>query len=126
MNEGVYTIHELRSIVAPIARQHNVQSVYLFGSYARGSATAASDVDLCVDAPALKGMFALGALYADLEEALRKDLDLVTRGSLKYNTDSRFVENLRKDQVLLYEHRIWDTVIIDVPELEAYCRNELQ
>ena len=101
--ENVYTINELRSIVAPIAKQHNVHSVYLFGSYARGSATSASDIDLCVDAPALKGMFALGSLYADLEDALRKKLDLITFGSLKYNTDTRFIENLRKDQVLLYE-----------------------
>ena len=101
--ENVYTINELRSIVAPIAKQHNVRSVYLFGSYARGSATSVSDVDLCVDAPAMRGMFALGSLYADLEDALRKELDLITLGSLKYNTDSRFIENLRKDQVLLYE-----------------------
>ena len=101
--ENIYTINELRSIVAPIAKQHNVRSVYLFGSYARGSATSVSDIDLCVDAPALRGMFALGSLYADLEDALRKKLDLVTIGSLKYNSDSRFVENLRKDQVLLYE-----------------------
>ena len=99
----IYTINELRSIVAPIAKQHNVRSVYLFGSYARGSATSVSDIDLCVDAPALRGMFALGSLYADLEDALRKKLDLITIGSLKYNSDSRFVENLRKDQVLLYE-----------------------
>ena len=99
----IYSIHELRSIVAPIAMRHNVQSVYLFGSYARGSATGKSDVDLCVDAPQLKGMFALGALYADLEEALQKKLDLITTSSLKYNTDGQFIENIRKDRVLLYE-----------------------
>ena len=102
-SEDIYTIGELRSIIAPIAKRHNVNSVYLFGSYARGSATGMSDVDLCVDASALKGMFALGSLYADLEDALQKKLDLITLDSLKYNTDSRFLENLRKDQVLLYE-----------------------
>ena len=101
--KDVYTISELRSIIAPIAKQHNVQSIYLFGSYARGSADGESDVDLFVDAPSLRGMFALGSLYADLEDALRKKLDLITLGSLKYNTDDRFIENLRKDQVLLYE-----------------------
>ena len=100
---NVYTINELRSIVAPIAAQHHVSSVYLFGSYARGSADSESDVDLLVDAPALRGMFALGSLYADLEEALRKRLDIITHSSLKYNTDDRFIENLQKDRVLLYE-----------------------
>ena len=77
--------------------------MFLFGSYARGCATASSDVDLCVDASSLRGMFALGALYADLEDALKKKLDLITVGSLKYNTDVQFLNNLRKDQVLLYE-----------------------
>ena len=76
---------------------------FLFGSYARGDATPASDVDLCVDAPKLRGLFALGGLYADLEDALKKSIDVVTTGSLKYNKDEAFLENLRKDRVLLYE-----------------------
>ena len=103
MSKNVYTLDELRGIVAPIAKRHHLGCVYLFGSYARGCATDTSDVDLCVDASALRGMFALGSLYADLEDALQKKLDLVTLGSLKYNKDDRFLENLRKDRVLLYE-----------------------
>ena len=96
-------IDEIREIVAPIAKQHGVDKVFLFGSYARGDATPASDVDLCVDAPKLRGLFALGGLYADLEDALKKSIDVVTTGSLKYNKDEAFLENLRKDRVLLYE-----------------------
>ena len=80
-----------------------LEAVVLYGSYARGDATASSDVDLCVDAPALRGLFALGGLYADLEDALSKRIDVVTTGSLKYNKDETFLENLRKDRVLLYE-----------------------
>jgi len=99
MQTQVYSIDEIREIVAPIAKQHGVDKVFLFGSYARGDATPASDVDLCVDAPKLRGLFALGGLYADLEDAL----NVVTTGSLKYNKDEAFLENLRKDRVLLYE-----------------------
>ena len=51
----------------------------------------------------LRGLFALGGLYADLEDALKKSIDVVTTGSLKYNKDEAFLENLRKDRVLLYE-----------------------
>ena len=97
MQTQVYSIDEIREIVAPIAKQHGVDKVFLFGSYARGDATPASDVDLCVDAPKLRG------LYADLEDALKKSIDVVTTGSLKYNKDEAFLENLRKDRVLLYE-----------------------
>ena len=60
MQTQVYSIDEIREIVAPIAKQHGVDKVFLFGSYARGDATPASDVDLCVDAPKLRGLFALG------------------------------------------------------------------
>ena len=103
MSDHVYSIDEIRDIITPIAKLHGVDKVFLFGSYARGDATASSDVDLCVDAPALRGLFALGGLYADLEDALSKRIDVVTTGSLKYNKDATFLENLRKDRVLLYE-----------------------
>ena len=103
MSDHVYSIDEIRDIIAPIAKLHGVDKVFLFGSYARGDATASSDVDLCVDAPALRGLFALGGLYADLEDALSKRIDVVTTGSLKYSKDEAFLENLRKDRVLLYE-----------------------
>ena len=103
MSDHVYSIDEIRDIITPIAKLHGVDKVFLFGSYARGEATASSDVDLCVDAPALRGLFALGGLYADLEDALSKRIDVVTTGSLKYNKDEAFLENLRKDRVLLYE-----------------------
>ena len=103
MQKQVYSIDEIRKIVAPIAAQHGVDKIFLFGSYARGNATPSSDVDLCVDAPRLRGLFALGSFYADLEDALKKSIDVVTIGSLKYNKDETFLENLRKDRVLLYE-----------------------
>ena len=103
MSDHVYSIDEIRDIITPIAKLHGVDKVFLFGSYARGDATASSDVDLCVDAPALRGLFALGGLSADLEDALSKRIDVVTTGSLKYNKDETFLENLRKDRVLLYE-----------------------
>lgn len=103
MTSKVYSIDEIKNIIAPIARRHGVEKVYLFGSYARGAATDSSDIDLCVDAPALRGLFALGGLYADFEEALGKSLDLVTTNALRDHSNEMFVENLRKDRVLIYE-----------------------
>jgi len=37
MQTQVYSIDEIREIVAPIAKQHGVDKVFLFGSYARGT-----------------------------------------------------------------------------------------
>ena len=74
-NNKVYTIDEIKNIVAPIAKAYGVQRVFLFGSYARGEATSASDLDFRVDKGSLRGLFALGGLYSDLEESFGKELD---------------------------------------------------
>ena len=97
--EQIYTIDSLRSIIAPIAAQHGVDRIYLFGSYARGEANQNSDVDLRVDKGNLRGLFALGALYCDLEDSLGKKLDLLTTGSL----DQSFLKEIEKEEVLLYD-----------------------
>ena len=96
--ERVYTIEEIKFIVAPIAAIHDVDRIYLFGSYARGEATPSSDIDLRVDKGRLRGLIALGALYADLEDGLGKKLDLLTTGSL----DQKFLQHIAKEEVLIY------------------------
>lgn len=96
--ERVYTIEEIKSIVAPIAAIHDVDRIYLFGSYARGEATPSSDIDLRVDKGRLRGLIALGALYADLEDGLGKRLDLLTTSSL----DQKFLQHISKEEVLIY------------------------
>lgn len=103
MTEQIYSIDDIKRIVTPIAVRHKLDRVFLFGSYARGTATAGSDVDLCVDAASIRSMFALGGLYADLADALEKKLDLVTMKSLQYHSDAHFLENMRRDGVLIYE-----------------------
>ena len=42
------SIDEIRRIMTPIAEKHKIPAVYLFVSYARGTATADSDIDLLV------------------------------------------------------------------------------
>ena len=58
----VYHVDEIRQIVAPIANKYHLKAVYLFGSYARGTATESSDIDLLIDTSGteLKSLFALG------------------------------------------------------------------
>ena len=98
MMNSVYTFDEIKHIVTPIAKAHDVGHIYLFGSYARGEATSDSDIDLRVDKGKTRGLLALGALYADLDDGLGKKLDLLTTGSL----DQRFLQNIAKEEVLIY------------------------
>jgi predicted nucleotidyltransferase len=104
----VYTIEELKELIAPVALKYNLPAVYLFGSYARGDATENSDVDILVDrtGTALTGLFAMGGLYNDLAEAVGKTIDLVTTSALEQQcTIERtpwFVENLNTERIKIY------------------------
>ena len=54
-----------------------VKKAALFGSYVRGENTKDSDVDILVDLPRGKTLIDLVALKFDLEEKLKKKVDLV-------------------------------------------------
>ena len=95
----IYTIEQIRRIAAPIAAAYGIKSMRLFGSYARGEATEQSDVDLLIDRGSLRSGFALGGLYADLRDGLRKELDLVTT----QGADKEFLLRIQPDEVMIYE-----------------------
>ena len=95
-----YTIRELEHIIGPIAKRHGVESVRLFGSYSRGTADEASDVDLIIEKGNLNSLFQLSAFRLDVEDALRLPVDLVTTAS----TDKRFLESISREEVLLYRN----------------------
>ncbi|WP_432510603.1 helix-turn-helix domain-containing protein [Kineococcus sp. SYSU DK001] len=72
-----------RRRVKTIAAAHGVHHVRVFGSTARGTERADSDVDLLVDLPAGTGLFTLGRLRRDLEDLLEAPVDLVPEDGLK-------------------------------------------
>ena len=104
----IYAIEALKEMIAPIAKKYHLPAVYLFGSYARGTATEVSDIDLLVDTTgtSLTSLLALGALYCDLEEALKKPIDLITISSLEQRaqmpSDLDFRKAVMEERVKLY------------------------
>ena len=71
----VYSLDHIKNKLSPIFLLYNVKSAVLFGSYAKGLATAKSDIDLLVDSN-LKGL-KFFALLEDVREALdEKDVDM--------------------------------------------------
>jgi len=101
----IYTLDELREKITPIAEKYRIPAVYVFGSYARGEATEDSDVDVLIknQGSTIKSLFDIGGLYNDLNEALRKELDIVEEEAL--DEDRRmpwFADTIMRERVRIY------------------------
>lgn len=92
------TIKDIQEKVSALGQQYGADRIFLFGSYARGTANEKSDIDLRIDRGRIRG-WALGGLLLDLEAVLNKKVDLLTTGSL----DRSFLAAIRDEEVLLYE-----------------------
>ena len=109
MSDHVYTTAQICAIVAPIARKYRIPALFLFGSYARGTATSASDIDFLVDTTGteLTSLLKLGALYMELETAFDKPIDLITVSSIQQPaqlpSDAQFKDTVWKEKVSIYD-----------------------
>lgn len=73
--ETVFAIDTIKNKLEPVFKNYDVASAVLFGSYAKGTATKKSDVDLMVDSK-LHGL-KFFALQEDIREALdEKEVDV--------------------------------------------------
>ena len=104
----VYTIEQIQAIITPIAKKYKIPAVYLFGSYAKGTANENSDLDLIVDTSGTQftSLMRFGALYVELEEAFQKPIDLITLKSLvqpvQMPSEAAFRQQVTKERVCLY------------------------
>lgn len=96
----ILTIDEIREKIRPICEQYKIEKVWLFGSYARGEAREDSDVDFHIKVNEGTTLFQLGGIYADLEEAMGKEIDIITRIPEELEIFKKYVE---RDEILLYD-----------------------
>jgi len=97
MNDKIYKIDEIKEKVIPIAKDYGIDALFLFGSYAKGTANAESDVDFRVDKGKVRGI-RFASFLLSLEESLNKNIDLVTSASL----DSGFLDSIKNEEIMLY------------------------
>lgn len=71
-----------RETIRRLAEQRGVRNVRVFGSMARDTATATSDVDLLVELESGRTGLALGGFLQDVSELLGRQVDVVTEQSL--------------------------------------------
>lgn len=78
-----------------------VERAWLFGSVARGEERTDSDIDILVSFDDTVGLFKYASIISDLESLLKKDVDLVSEGSL-FPWVRESVDN---DKILIYERK---------------------
>ena len=92
-------LQQLREEIYRIARSHNAEKVYVFGSCARREETPDSDVDFVADFREHTTLFDVVGLELDMSDLLGRPVDVVTLGRLAKN--DAFANHVRTDMVLL-------------------------
>lgn len=88
------SLAEIKHKALPVLKEAGVIKSSIFGSYVRGEQKEYSDIDILVDLPRGKTLIDLVGLKQDLEEILKKNVDLVTYNSI----NPLLKESILKDQ----------------------------
>ncbi|MBQ7176233.1 MAG: nucleotidyltransferase domain-containing protein [Victivallales bacterium] len=91
-------LKQLKEEILQIARKHNAEKVYVFGSCARKEETPESDIDFIADFKEHTSIFDHAGLEYDLAQFLGCKVDVVAKDAL---LDDSFAANVRKDMVQL-------------------------
>jgi uncharacterized protein len=76
------SIHQIRDLVSDLMKRRGVIRAGVFGSVARGQDTEGSDIDFLVEFEQGRSLLDLAGLRIELAEALSRDVDIATPGSL--------------------------------------------
>lgn len=92
-------LEKIKKRITNVLASNNVVFAGVFGSYARGEAKPESDVDILVRFGKPVSLLDVGGLQMDLSEALNKDVDVLTEGSLH----PKIKNNILNDLKVIYE-----------------------
>lgn len=87
--------------IKKIAEKHGISKVYVFGSTARGEASAQSDLDFLVEMQEGVSLFGIGGFSYETEKLQGVRVDVVPLSTLKQVSDQTFVKHVQKDAIAL-------------------------
>ena len=93
-------LRQLKDEILSIARKHNAERLYVFGSCARKEETPESDVDLVADFKEHTSLFDVVGLELDVSDLLGCPVDVVTLDRL--DNDDPFSKSVKRDMVELH------------------------
>ena len=95
----IYTLPQLKRVLTPVFDAYGVRKAILFGSYAKGTATEKSDIDLLVDSRR-RGLRFVG-LLDDVQRTVGKSVDLFDVTHIE--AGSRIDREIQQTGVTVYE-----------------------
>ena len=97
----VLTHEEIRVMIASAVQRHPVKRVVMFGSYARGTATDESDLDIMIDSENMLEGFDYFGIVGTLVKKSPIAIDILEASEIDKN--SIFYKNIQRDGVVVYE-----------------------
>jgi len=96
---GCTLTRTVRETIVAILTKNDAEWIAIFGSYARGDAGPASDIDILVTFARKKSLFSLIRIEDELTRALHMKVDLVTENAVSpYLADAIY-----RDAVVIYD-----------------------
>ena len=104
------SLAEIKDAVAIVCKKYDVKRAYLYGSYSRGEADEASDVDIRIEkdrnSDKLDSIFKVCTFQLELSALLNKEAQVITTlPAPKNDLNSIFWKNVLNDEVLIYEKK---------------------
>lgn len=102
--ESVLSLDSIKYLLLPIVHRYGIQSVSIFGSYARNEAKLSSDVDLLIDGGNYQGLIEYTNMIDEMKSVLGRNVDVVTQSSLdrsRTKADLIFKKNVEKERIVL-------------------------
>lgn len=91
-------LEKISKKIKPIAEKYNLAYVWIFGSYVKNKQNENSDIDIIVRTEDVAIGFKIVEVKYALEEALEKEVDIITTGSIK----GSLLENEDLEEILIY------------------------
>lgn len=98
IHPNILKLSTIKSVLKEVLGKHNIEKIYLFGSYARGEADEESDVDILCGKGNISTLIEQGKLEEELEKRLGKSVDLLFTTS---SMDDYFKEQIERDLIEL-------------------------
>ena len=95
------SVADIKTVVEPIVRDTNVKKLVLFGSYAKGTASEKSDIDLYMISDGMITGLAFFDLKAKMEDAFPVDVELLP--DLDVIPESPVDKQIKESGVVIYE-----------------------